>query len=58
MERELKQNEPQFPGFAAEASLEKSGRHFGCEANQADGPQGVSPAGWCWDPTRQSWVIC
>jgi hypothetical protein len=56
MEREL--NQPQFPGFAAEASLEKSGEHFGCAGTQADSPRGVSMAFFCWDPWRMKWIIC
>jgi hypothetical protein len=54
---ELELNEPQFPGFTAEASLEKSTRHYGYTADP-DRPQGVSMAFWCWDPTRMTWVLC
>ena len=54
---ELELNEPQFPGFTAEASLEKSAKHYGGAAAQ-DRPHGVSPAFWCWDPWRKTWVLC
>jgi hypothetical protein len=54
---ELELNEHQFPGFAAEASLEKPAVHYGW-TNQSDTPQGVSPAAFCWDPWRQKWVLC
>lgn len=55
---ELELNEPQFPGFTAEASIEKSGKHYGCAASQTDSPDGVSMAAFCWDPVRLKWVIC
>jgi len=55
---ELPLNEPQFPGFTAEASLEKSGRHYGGTAKQGDSPEGVLPAAFCWDPFRMKWIIC
>ena len=54
---ELELNQPQFPGFTAEASLEKPAQCFG-GTSQADTPQGVLPAAFCWDPYRQMWVIC
>jgi hypothetical protein len=54
---ELELNEPQFPGFSAEASLEKPAVRFG-GTSEADTPQGVLPAAFCWDPIRQKWVIC
>lgn len=54
---ELDLNEPQFPGFTAEASLERPARHYGW-TSQADTLQGVSPAAYCWDPIRMKWVIC
>jgi hypothetical protein len=46
---ELDLNEPRFPGFTAEASLEKSDARYGC-SEQGDRPHGVSLAAWCWDP--------
>ena len=54
---ELELNQPHFPGFTAEASLEKSKHHYGCAADH-DRPHGVSLAAWCWDPIRMKWVIC
>jgi hypothetical protein len=55
---ELELNEPQFPGFTADASLEKSDKHFGCLATEADSPNGVLMAAFCWDPWRKAWVYC
>jgi hypothetical protein len=55
---ELELNEPQFPGFTAEAALGKSGEHYGCAATSADSPHGVSMAAFCWDPYRFKWVLC
>lgn len=54
---ELDLNEPRFPGFTAEASLEKSNERYGC-SEQGDRPHGVSLAAWCWDPLRFKWVLC
>ena len=54
---ELELNDAQFPGFTAEASLEKPARHYG-GTSQGDALQGVLPAGFCWDPIRMKWVIC
>ena len=54
---ELELNEPQFPGFTAEASLDKPAAHYGYTTDQ-DRPHGVSMAFWCWDPYRMKWVLC
>ena len=55
---ELELNEPRFPGFTAEASLEKSAEHYGCAAEPGERTNGVSLAAYCWDPFRHTWVIC
>lgn len=54
---ELDLNQPRFPAFTAEASLEKSNEHYG-SSELGDHPRGVSPAFWCWDPYRMIWVLC
>jgi hypothetical protein len=55
---EIDRKEQNFPGFAAEASLEGTAGQYAGTARDMDGSPAVAPAAFCWDPWRMMWVIC
>jgi len=50
--------EARFPGFSAECCIEEEHGKYGYVTNQANSPEGVSVATFCWDPIRHAWYFC